>query len=707
MHIQIQNCNVIESGAIDIQTHKLNIKYATNGTGKSTIAKAIEANVTGDEDKLKQLLPFKYEDDSDNHQPNISGLEDFHSIQIFNEDYVNQYVYQPDELIKDSFTIFVKTPDYERNMAEITQLLESISQTFQSHPELDQLIQTLNQFIVGFGKATQRGLSAASPLMKGLGKGNMIQNIPQGLESYAPYLQHTEDAKNVSWIKWQLSGKEYLEMANQCPYCSGSIEATRSKIERIHDVYDAKSIEHLDHLIEVYTSLMPYLPETVQQQLRMILNNASNITTDQKHFLQAIKNDVDCLYQKLCSLKSIGFHNLKNVAQIEDILKNKKIDLPNYANLNSELMKSKTDVLNATLDGILNEIIQLRIKISRQNNFIQNIISTNQKEINDFLRYAGYHYTVSIEESNEKDYRLLLHYKNHHNTINSVQTHLSYGERNALALLLFMYSVKRDSPDLIVLDDPISSFDGNKKFAIINMLFKDPGYLKGRTVLLLTHEFGTVVDTVHTMKRIFRPISTAAFLSTRNGTLREQPIDSEDIKAFPDIAQKNIAESQDSLNKLIYLRRLIEFENSKNDAWQLLSNVFHVGNGSRDTPIKYVGNGVEMPMTQDEIQKGTDEIREFIPDFDYQTEYQRMENQNLLVSLYDSTEANYEKLQIYRLIFIERPINLVVQKFVNETYHVENDYIFQLDPRIYDTVPQYIIDICDQTINEIRESQPV
>lgn len=239
------------------------------------------------------------------------------------------------------------------------------------------------------------------------------------------------------------------------------------------------------------------------------------------------------------------------------------------------------------------------------------------------------------------------------------------------------------------------------------MLFKDPGYLKGRTVLLLTHEFGTVVDTVHTMKRIFRPISTAAFLSTRNGTLREQPIDSEDIKAFPDIAQKNIAESQDSLNKLIYLRRLIEFENSKNDAWQLLSNVFHVGNGSRDTPIKYVGNSVEMPMTQDEIQKGTDEIREFIPDFDYQTEYQRMENQNLLVSLYDSTEANYEKLQIYRLIFIERPINLVVQKFVNETYHVENDYIFQLDPRIYDTVPQYIIDICDQAINEIRESQPV
>ena len=274
--------------SIDIEPRKLNIKYAINGTGKSTIAKAIQAKVTGNEDGLKQLLPFRYERDADEHQPSISGLEDFHSVQIFNEDYVNQYVYQPDELIKDSFTIFVKTPDYDRNMAEITQLLESISQTFQSHPELDQLIQTLNQFVVGFGKATQRGLSAASPIMKGLGRGNMIHNIPQGLESYAPYLQHTEGAKNVAWIKWQLSGNDYLEMADQCPYCSGSIEKTREKIKRVRNVYDTKSIEHLDHLIEVYTALMPYLPEDAQRQLQTILNNASNITDDQKHFLIAM-----------------------------------------------------------------------------------------------------------------------------------------------------------------------------------------------------------------------------------------------------------------------------------------------------------------------------------------------------------------------------------------------------------------------------------
>lgn len=300
---------------------------------------------------------------------------------------------------------------------------------------------------------------------------------------------------------------------------------------------------------------------------------------------------------------------------------------------------------------------------------------------------------------------MLLHYEDHREAINAVQTHLSYGERNALALLLFMYSIKRETPDLVILDDPISSFDGNKKFAIVNMLFKDPGYLREKTVLLLTHEFGTVVDMVHTMKRNFGAVSTAAFLSTRNGVLQEQQIHADDIKAYPAIAEKNIAESNDPLNKLIYLRRLMEFENNKNDAWQLLSNVFHVGDGTREIPRKCVGNGIGNPMTPDEIQKGTEDIKSYIPDFDYQTAYQRMENRNLLITLYDSTKANYEKLQIYRLIFIGRAMNVVVQKFVNETYHVENNYMFQLDPRIYDTVPQYIVDVCDQAINELREVQ--
>ena len=42
MRLRIKKCNNIESGEFDIIEGRLNIKYAINGTGKSTIAKAID-----------------------------------------------------------------------------------------------------------------------------------------------------------------------------------------------------------------------------------------------------------------------------------------------------------------------------------------------------------------------------------------------------------------------------------------------------------------------------------------------------------------------------------------------------------------------------------------------------------------------------------------------------------------------------------------
>jgi Fe-S cluster assembly ATPase SufC len=44
MEIKITNCNNIEVGEIKISSNKLNIKFGINGTGKSTITRAIKYN---------------------------------------------------------------------------------------------------------------------------------------------------------------------------------------------------------------------------------------------------------------------------------------------------------------------------------------------------------------------------------------------------------------------------------------------------------------------------------------------------------------------------------------------------------------------------------------------------------------------------------------------------------------------------------------
>ena len=72
-----------------------------------------------------------------------------------------------------------------------------------------------------------------------------------------------------------------------------------------------------------------------------------------------------------------------------------------------------------------------------------------------------------------------------------------------------------------------------------------------------------------------------------------------------------------------------------------------------------------------------------------------------LIALYHAAHSNYEKLQIYRMIFNAIDEEHVLRKFLNETYHVENDYLFQLNPLQYNTIPMYIVAECDRAIELI------
>ena len=95
------------------------------------------------------------------------------------------------------------------------------------------------------------------------------------------------------------------------------------------------------------------------------------------------------------------------------------------------------------------------------------------------MEYAGYKYHVDIKSMDE-DYKLVLYHNDYTaKEISEGNNILSYGEKNAFALILFMYDALKENADLIILDDPISSFDETKKFAIINKLFYEKDSLNG------------------------------------------------------------------------------------------------------------------------------------------------------------------------------------------------------------------------------------
>ena len=101
----IKNCNCIKHGQITLLQNQLNIKFGINGTGKSTIGQAIEGALSGDpQTELMKLLPYGTNPEVD--LPEITGLEDYSQVSIFNDAYFSQFIIQDGTLFENSFRVF-------------------------------------------------------------------------------------------------------------------------------------------------------------------------------------------------------------------------------------------------------------------------------------------------------------------------------------------------------------------------------------------------------------------------------------------------------------------------------------------------------------------------------------------------------------------------------------------------------------------------
>ena len=131
MDVTIKNCNNIDEGLIKIEENSLNIKYAINGTGKSTISMAITTS-TNDKNNatntISGLMPFKHIE-ANIVLPEVIGIENIKSIKIFDEKYINDFVFQENEILKGSFDIFIRDENYKKGMLEIDELVLSLKNT--------------------------------------------------------------------------------------------------------------------------------------------------------------------------------------------------------------------------------------------------------------------------------------------------------------------------------------------------------------------------------------------------------------------------------------------------------------------------------------------------------------------------------------------------------------------------------------------------
>lgn len=696
MEISILNCNNIDEGIIAITANKLNIKYGINGTGKSSITKAIDLKINAP-DQLVQLTPFKLADVENGATPQVTIPETISSVLIFNEEYLNKFLYKEDELISNSYEIFIKTPEFITATEEIESLLQEIKKVFDDNQDLNQIIIDFENLSRNFS-TTQSGLSKSSALYKGLKEGNKVEHIPENLIGYSKLIK---DKCCTTWLDWQIKGEQFLTIAeDNCPYCTSPAAEKKQTIKAVSKVYDKNVIKNFNVIIEALNNLGDYFNVTAKGTLKSITEKKNGLEKAEEDYIVEVKNQIDNLLDKLKALKSISPLSFAEDEKVVDKLNSLIINIELFDRFKSEKTTIIIDALNTSLNVVLEKVGQLQGGINRQKLLVQNLIERHRKSINSFLENAGYLYQVElINQSNS--YKLLLRHKDSTKTLNGGKQHLSFGEKNAFALVLFMYEALSKKPDLIILDDPISSFDKNKKYAIMHMLFRNDSNacLKNKTVMMMTHDLDPVIDTVKILKE-FSGISESKFIYCNEGKLLEKPISKKDLLTFAQICKKVISSNTDEIVKLIYLRRLHEVIDDLGNEYQVLSNLFHKRNINelRDTR-KAIGNDL---MGTEAFEDGINAIKADIPSFSYDAVLGKLVDQNCLKTLFENASNNYTKMNIFRLIYDNNLHELsgVLRKFINESYHIENELICQLDPNDYELVPEFIVAECQKYINE-------
>ena len=477
---------------------------------------------------------------------------------------------------------------------------------------------------------------------------------------------------------------------NKCPFCMKTLEDKfQIYIEKVNSLFDEKNVGKIVAATNIFNSISELLNDETNKFIDKILKSEKAITDDNKKILAKIIVEINNICDKLLFFMQLNYNNLKDIKDLDKTLKENIINIKDYEHVCGLEFSKIIQKLNGKINELELKIENLNKNINILNSRIRKKVTYNLNEINYFMEITGMTYRVDVDND-----RIVLLYKTSNDVVD-VTKHLSWGEKNAFSLSLFLFDCLYENLDLIILDDPVSSFDFNKKYAITYYLFKRKNSLKGKTVLMLTHDLEPIINMVKVKN--YENV-TSFYLENINGNLSEKIIYRDDIDSIINVAKENYEnESINIINRLIHFRRYLELIDDYSFKYNMVSSLLK----GYKNPIIKEGNN-EHDFKDSDLEKTETNIRRFIKNFDYTEIVENIRDSEFMKKLYNETENNYEKTEIFRIILkvFNLSGNEVLEEYLNEEFHIENTYIFQLNPYAYNIVPNYIIDMCNDYMNK-------
>lgn len=698
MKIIIKNCNNIKEANISIEKNSLNIKYGMNGTGKSTIAKAIE-----NRENLLDLKSF-----GSQLEPEIIVDDKISKVEVFNSDFINRIVFNGSQVIDNGFEVFIKTDEYDERRKEINDILSKLNRETFKDEIINNLRNSFNNIMSKIQLNANRTVKRTTTYKSILKKENMFE-VPKKLEKYGEFIKDKE--KNINWVDWKNKGFEFDEK-NKCPFCAENLsQSYKEEKEVFKENYTKAGMKNLSDILELIEGIEDYLDENQYQKLISCVKKDKN------------EDDIDFIYQKFLlemtylndkfdKIYHFDSYNIKNseIGNLAEKVKNLIIDKDELYYFKNENVVKVIDDITKKINEIIEKITDLQARTAVLNTLIKKSINDSKEDINKFLDTAGFNYKFDFEVLSEESSKTLLLYKGREDIrVDDIEKHLSWGEKNAFALVLFMYYALSQKADLIILDDPISSFDSNKKYAIINRLFENKNDKKsfyGKTVVMLTHDFEPIIDFIINNKPNSGHAIAKYIKNSNNNVIEQEIAKGTDIISTVELSYMYAKNSSiNTISRINFLRKYIEYTRLENFeqkqlAYDMLSSLIH----GKKNPDKQISRNQNVKLTEEEIEKAQNEIKNYIDGFNYEEVLKKYYNKEYILEEFFKEDNNYIKSQLFRIyleISGERDkLDDNLLKFIDEIYHVENDYMFTINLIKYDTIPDYIMNKIDEFMQE-------